>query len=92
VACDLVAVGGGLTTAVELTANKRPFLCFRLRHISSRISTYATDSSATARAAFWTWQVGVDIAAVSDGSPGADRRNVAVSHGFRVAFRCDVLM
>jgi predicted glycosyltransferase len=32
VACDLAVVQGGLTTAMELTANKRPFLYFPLRH------------------------------------------------------------
>ena len=31
-ACDLAVVQGGLTTAMELTANQRPFLCFPLRH------------------------------------------------------------
>jgi pimeloyl-ACP methyl ester carboxylesterase/predicted glycosyltransferase len=31
-ACDLAVVQGGLTTAMELTAAKRPFLCFPLRH------------------------------------------------------------
>jgi pimeloyl-ACP methyl ester carboxylesterase/predicted glycosyltransferase len=31
-ACDLAIVQGGLTTAMELTAYKRPFLCFPLRH------------------------------------------------------------
>ena len=31
-ACDLAIVQGGLTTAMELTVNKRPFLCFPLRH------------------------------------------------------------
>jgi pimeloyl-ACP methyl ester carboxylesterase/predicted glycosyltransferase len=31
-ACDLAIVQGGLTTAMELTASKRPFLCFPLRH------------------------------------------------------------
>jgi predicted glycosyltransferase len=31
-ACDLAVVQGGLTTAMELTAGKRPFLCFPLRH------------------------------------------------------------
>jgi len=31
-ACDLGIVQGGLTTAMELTAGKRPFLCFPLRH------------------------------------------------------------
>ena len=31
-ACDLAVVQGGLTTAMELTANKRPFLYFPLLH------------------------------------------------------------
>jgi predicted glycosyltransferase len=31
-ACDLAVVQGGLTTAMELVANKRPFLFFPLRH------------------------------------------------------------
>jgi predicted glycosyltransferase len=31
-ACDLAVVQGGLTTAMELTAYKRPFLYFPLRH------------------------------------------------------------
>jgi pimeloyl-ACP methyl ester carboxylesterase len=31
-ACDLAIVQGGLTTAMELTASKRPFLYFPLRH------------------------------------------------------------
>jgi pimeloyl-ACP methyl ester carboxylesterase len=31
-ACDLAIVQGGLTTCMELTANRRPFLYFPLRH------------------------------------------------------------
>jgi pimeloyl-ACP methyl ester carboxylesterase/predicted glycosyltransferase len=31
-ACDLAIVQGGLTTSMELTANRRPFLFFPLRH------------------------------------------------------------
>jgi predicted glycosyltransferase len=31
-ACDLAVVQGGLTTAMELTTNRRPFLFFPLRH------------------------------------------------------------
>src|SRR5207237_1912141 len=31
-ACDLAVVQGGLTTAMELTAGRRPFLYFPLRH------------------------------------------------------------
>jgi len=30
--CDLAVVQGGLTTAMELAANRRPFLYFPLRH------------------------------------------------------------
>ena len=30
--CDLAVIQGGLTTAMELTANRRPFLYFPLRH------------------------------------------------------------
>jgi UDP:flavonoid glycosyltransferase YjiC (YdhE family) len=30
--CDLAVVQGGLTTCMELTANRRPFLYFPLRH------------------------------------------------------------
>jgi UDP-N-acetylglucosamine:LPS N-acetylglucosamine transferase len=31
-ACDLAVVQGGLTTAMELTAARRPFIYFPLRH------------------------------------------------------------
>ena len=31
-ACDLAVVQGGLTTAMELAASRRPFLYFPLRH------------------------------------------------------------
>ena len=31
-ACDIAIVQGGLTTSMELTANRRPFLYFPLRH------------------------------------------------------------
>jgi UDP:flavonoid glycosyltransferase YjiC (YdhE family) len=31
-ACDLAVVQGGLTTTMQLTANRRPFLYFALRH------------------------------------------------------------
>jgi UDP:flavonoid glycosyltransferase YjiC (YdhE family) len=31
-ACDLAVVQGGLTTCMELTSHKRPFLYFPLRH------------------------------------------------------------
>ena len=53
-ACDLAVVQGGLTTAMELTANKRPFLASRCATTSSRTSTSATGSTATAPGASWT--------------------------------------
>lgn len=46
-ACDLALVQGGLTTAMELTANRRPFLSFPLRrhfeqqiHVPYRLARY----------------------------------------------------
>ncbi len=60
-ACDLAVVQGGLTTCMELTASRRPFLYFPLahhfeqnfhvrhrldRHRAGRYMNYATDTSA----------------------------------------------
>jgi len=46
-ACDLAIVQGGLTTTMELTANRRPFLYFPLRnhfeqnyHVRHRLDRY----------------------------------------------------
>ena len=46
-ACDLAVVQGGLTTCMELTANRRPFLYFPLanhfeqqRHVAHRLDRY----------------------------------------------------
>ena len=46
-ACDLAVVQGGLTTAMELTANRRPFIYFPLKHhfeqnfhVSHRLERY----------------------------------------------------
>jgi UDP:flavonoid glycosyltransferase YjiC (YdhE family) len=48
-ACDLAVVQGGLTTTMELTANRRPFLYFPLRHhfeqnfhVRHRLSRYGS--------------------------------------------------
>ena len=48
-ACDLAVVQGGLTTTMELTANRRPFLYFPLRHhfeqsfhVRHRLQQYAS--------------------------------------------------
>ena len=53
-ACDLAVVQGGLTTVMELTAQKRPFLYFRCATTSSRTSTSAIGSNATEPVAAWT--------------------------------------
>jgi pimeloyl-ACP methyl ester carboxylesterase len=53
-ACDLAVVQGGLTTCMELTANRRPFLYLPLATISSRTSTSPTAWTATGRAGGWT--------------------------------------
>jgi UDP-N-acetylglucosamine:LPS N-acetylglucosamine transferase len=46
-ACDIALVQGGLTTCMELTANRRPFLYFPLahhfeqqRHVAHRLDRY----------------------------------------------------
>ena len=52
--CDLAIVQGGLTTTMELTAARRPFLYFPLRDHFEQQLHVPTGSSATARAAGWT--------------------------------------
>jgi pimeloyl-ACP methyl ester carboxylesterase len=49
-ACDIALVQGGLTTCMELTANRRPFLYFPLanhfeqqRHVAHRLDRYRRD-------------------------------------------------
>ena len=51
-ACDLAVVQGGLTTSMELTANKRPFLYFPLEHhfeqnfhVAHRLERYGAGQS-----------------------------------------------
>ncbi len=48
--CDLALVQGGLSTCMELVANKKPFLCFPLRrhfeqliHVQRRLRNYGAD-------------------------------------------------
>jgi pimeloyl-ACP methyl ester carboxylesterase len=53
-ACDLAVVQGGLTTSMELTANRRPFLYFPLRHHFEQNFHVRHRLSATAPAAAWT--------------------------------------
>ena len=52
--CDLAVVQGGLTTAMELTANKRPFLYFPLRHHFEQNFHVRHRLTATAPGAAWT--------------------------------------
>jgi hypothetical protein len=47
-------VQGGLTTAMDLTAQKRPFVYFPLRHHLEQNFHVATGSTATERVAAWT--------------------------------------
>ena len=51
-ACDLAIVQGGLTTAMELTANQRPFIYFPLKHhfeqnlhVRHRLGRYRADAN-----------------------------------------------
>ena len=53
-ACDLAVVQGGLTTSMELTANRRPFLYFPLRHHFEQNFHVRTASIATAPDGGWT--------------------------------------
>jgi pimeloyl-ACP methyl ester carboxylesterase/predicted glycosyltransferase len=75
-ACDLAVVQGGLTTTMELTANKRPFLFFPLRHhfeqnfhVRHRLERYGAgrrmdfdDSPPEAIAAAIADEIGRDVA------------------------------
>ena len=47
--CDLAVVQGGLTTTMELVANRRPFVYSRSATTSSRTTTSSTGCGATAR-------------------------------------------
>ena len=74
-ACDLAIVQGGLTTAMELTANQRPFLYFPLAHhfeqhyhVPHRLDRYRagqrmdyTSSDPEAIATAITGQIGRDV-------------------------------
>jgi Glycosyltransferase family 28 C-terminal domain len=53
-ACDLAIIQGGLTTAMELTANRRPFLYFPLAHHFEQHYHVPTAWTATGPASAWT--------------------------------------
>ena len=75
-ACDLAVVQGGLTTSMELTANKRPFIYFPLRHhfeqnfhVRHRLERYGAgrrmdfdDSSPESIAAAIAQEIGREVA------------------------------
>jgi len=74
-ACDLAVVQGGLTTAMELTANRRPFVYFPLKHhfeqnfhVRHRLERYGAgrcmdfdDSSPSAIAEAIAQEIGKDV-------------------------------
>jgi pimeloyl-ACP methyl ester carboxylesterase len=74
-ACDLAVVQGGLTTTMELTANRRPFIYFPLhnhfeqnRHVHHRLQRYGAgrrmefaDSSPEAIAAAIAQEIGREV-------------------------------
>src|ERR671936_442892 len=89
-ACDLAVVQGGLTTAMELTANRRPFLYFPLRHhfeqnfhVRHRLDRYGAGrrmdygtSTAEAIAAAVAGEIGREVS-VRPVDPGAAARTAA---------------
>jgi UDP:flavonoid glycosyltransferase YjiC (YdhE family) len=84
-ACDLAVVQGGLTTAMELTANRRPFLYFPLRHhfeqnfhVHHRLQRYGAgrrmdfdDSPPEAIAAAIAAEIGREVSYLSVETDGA---------------------
>ncbi len=86
-ACDLAVVQGGLTTAMELTANRRPFIYFPLKHhfeqnfhVHHRLERYGAgrrmdfeDSSPEAIAAAIAEEVGREVDYQPVESDGARR-------------------
>jgi hypothetical protein len=53
-ACDLAIVHGGLTTCMELTAARRPFVYVPLRHHFEQNFTWRTGCAGRAPDAGWT--------------------------------------
>ena len=88
-ACDLAVVQGGLTTAMELTANRRPFLYFPLRHHFEQNFHVATGSSATGAGRCMDYETAgpADIAAAIASEIGreVDYRPVATDGAARAA-------
>jgi pimeloyl-ACP methyl ester carboxylesterase/predicted glycosyltransferase len=92
-ACDLAVVQGGLTTAMELTANRRPFIYFPLKHhfeqnfhVHHRLSRYGAgrrmdfdDSPPTAIAAAIATELGREVDYHPVPSNGAARAAKAIA-------------
>jgi predicted glycosyltransferase len=86
-ACDLAVVQGGLTTAMELTANRRPFIYFPLKHhfeqnfhVHHRLERYGAgrrmdfeDSTPEAIATAIAEEVGCDVDYLPVETDGARR-------------------
>ncbi len=86
-ACDLAVVQGGLTTCMELVANRRPFLYFPLRnhfeqnfHVRHRLDRYRAgrllqyaDTDPEALAAAIAEEIGREVDYVEVGTDGAAR-------------------
>jgi UDP-N-acetylglucosamine:LPS N-acetylglucosamine transferase len=86
-ACDLAVVQGGLTTAMELTGNRRPFIYFPLKHhfeqnfhVHHRLERYGAgrrmdfeDSTPEAIAAAIAEEVGRDVDYLPVETDGARR-------------------
>ena len=92
-ACDLAVVQGGLTTSMELTANRRPFLYFPLRHHfeqnfhvrhrlnrhrAGRCLNYETETPETIAAAIAD-EIGRDVDYRPVGGDGAARAASAIA-------------
>ena len=83
-ACDLAVVQGGLTTSMELTANRRPFLYFPLRHhfeqnfhVRHRLGRYGAGRAMdfeTATPAVIAQAIAEEIGREVDYAPGGDGR------------------
>ena len=92
-ACDLAVVQGGLTTAMELTANQRPFIYFPLthhfeqnRHVRHRLERYGAgrrmdfdDSPPAAIAAAIAQEIGRDVRYRPVAPDGAARAAALIS-------------
>ena len=96
-ACDLAVVQGGLTTAMELTANRRPFIYFPLRHhfeqnfhVHHRLERYRAgrrmdfdDSPPEAIAAVIAQEIGRDVDYVPVATDGAARAAAMIAELLR---------